>query len=128
MSIHKNQCCFVGGKSTTDATQSMRILLEKNRNTQRDLHDVFIDLKKTFYRVPRDLIWKAVQAQNILETYVKVIISNGHIAGCKNQVPLYIRRFCRTLNKNQCTLMFNVELNYLTEGLIPNNTHNAFCS
>lgn len=29
VSIHKNQCGFVGGKSTTDATQAMRIVIEK---------------------------------------------------------------------------------------------------
>ena len=34
VSIHKNQCGFIGGKSTTDAIQATRIIMEKYRNAK----------------------------------------------------------------------------------------------
>lgn len=71
--IDKNQCGFVGGKSTVDAIQSLKILIEKHRDAEKDWHMIFIDLLKAFDRVPRHLIWIALRAHNIPEVYVKMI-------------------------------------------------------
>ena len=48
--LNENQCGFVEGKSTLDAIQSLRILIEKHRENNTDLHMVFIDLEKAFDR------------------------------------------------------------------------------
>lgn len=64
----------MGGRSTTDAIQSLRVLMEKYRDARIDLFLVFIDLEKAFDRVPRDLIWAALRWMKIPEAYVKVII------------------------------------------------------
>lgn len=37
------------------------------------LHAVLIDLKKAFDRVPQDLIWSALRANEIEDTYVRII-------------------------------------------------------
>ena len=44
--LHDNQCGFVEGKSTIDAIQCLRILMEKHRDARKDLFLVFIDLEK----------------------------------------------------------------------------------
>ena len=47
--IHYYQCGFVPGKSTVDAIQVMRILVEKFRDAAaKNLHMIFIDLAKAF--------------------------------------------------------------------------------
>lgn len=71
--LHPNQCGFVAGKSTSDAIQAMRILIEKHREARKDLHVIFIDLEKAFDRVPRDLIWAALRYHSIPEPYVAII-------------------------------------------------------
>ena len=73
-SIHDHQCGFQGGLSTTDALQTVKILSEKYREDNKDLHAVFIDLEKAFDRVPRDLIWSAMRAHDIPEAYIQIIM------------------------------------------------------
>ena len=72
--LHDNQCGFVEGKSTIDAIQCLRILMEKHRDARKDLFLVFIDLEKAFDRVPRELIWLALRAHDIPEVYVSMIM------------------------------------------------------
>jgi len=71
--LSQDQCGFVGGKSTIDAIQSLRILMEKHRDASRDLHMIFVDLEKAFDKVPRDLIWTALRARKVPETYVQMV-------------------------------------------------------
>ena len=49
--ISKNQYEFTPGKGTTDAMFSLRMLMEKYRDGQRELYCVFVDLEKV-YQVP----------------------------------------------------------------------------
>ena len=42
------------GKGTIDAMFALRMLMEKYREGQRELHSVFVDLKKTYDRGPRE--------------------------------------------------------------------------
>ena len=82
--LNENQCEFVEGKSTLDAIQSLRILVENYRDNYNDLHMVFIDLEKAFDRVPRDLIWAALRAQKVPEIFVKLIKVHSHtLATCR---------------------------------------------
>ena len=45
--INKQQYGFTPGKGTTDAMFALRMLMEKYRKGQRELHCLFMDLKLT---------------------------------------------------------------------------------
>lgn len=71
--LPKNHCGFVPEKSTVDAIQALRILMEKHRDAKKNLHIVFIDFEKAFDRVPRSLIWAALRYYEVPEIYVRII-------------------------------------------------------
>ena len=51
--ISKQQYRFIPVKGTTDVMFPLRMLMEKYREGQRELHCVFVDLEKALNRVPR---------------------------------------------------------------------------
>ena len=52
--ISKQQYGFMLGKKTTHAMFALRMLIEKYREGQRELHCVFLDLEKAYNMVPRE--------------------------------------------------------------------------
>ncbi|KAK3556262.1 hypothetical protein QTP70_007141 [Hemibagrus guttatus] len=59
-------------KSTTDAIFALRILMEKYRDGQRELHCVFVDLEKVYNRAPREELWYCMRKSGVAEKYVRV--------------------------------------------------------
>ena len=73
VAISEHHYGFMPGKCTTDAIFALKILAEKYREGQKELHYVFIDLEKAYDRVARDQVWQCLRQAGTKETYVRVI-------------------------------------------------------
>ncbi|KAK3562558.1 hypothetical protein QTP86_002039 [Hemibagrus guttatus] len=71
--IPVEQYGFMPRKSTTDAIFALRILMEKYRDGQRELHCVLVDLEKAYDRVPREELWYCMRKSGVAEKYVRVV-------------------------------------------------------
>jgi hypothetical protein len=71
--ITENQFGFMPGKSTMEAIFLIRKLMERCREKKKDLHIVFIDLKKAYDKVPRNVMWWALQKHKISTKYITLI-------------------------------------------------------
>ncbi|KAK3511498.1 hypothetical protein QTP70_009001 [Hemibagrus guttatus] len=71
--ICEQQYGFMPRKSTTDAIFALRILMEKYRDGQRELHCLFVDLEKAYDRVPREELWYCMRKSGVAEKYVRVV-------------------------------------------------------
>ena len=70
--ISKQQYGFMPGKGTTDAMFALRMLMEKYREGQRELHSIFVDLEKAYDRVPWEKLWYCMRKSGIVEKYVQL--------------------------------------------------------
>ena len=71
--ISKQQYGFMPGKETTDAMFALRMLMEKYREGQRELHCTFMDLEKACDRVPREKLWYCMRKSGMAEKYMRLI-------------------------------------------------------
>ena len=63
----------MSGKGTTDAMFTLRMLIEKYRKGQRELHCVFMDLEKAYNRVAREELWYCMRKSGIVEKYEQLV-------------------------------------------------------
>ena len=76
VNIRENQFGFRPGMSTTEPVFALRQLQDKCRETNQDLHMVFVDLEKAFDRIPMDLIWWCLRKKGVPEEYIIKILQD----------------------------------------------------
>ncbi|GKD98340.1 retrovirus-related pol polyprotein LINE-1 [Tanacetum coccineum] len=71
--VSENQFGFMPGRSTTETIHLLKILMEKYRERQRDLHMAFLDLEKAYDSVSRELLWRTLRDKGTPRRYSRVI-------------------------------------------------------
>ena len=74
LKFSNQQYGFMPGKSTTDALFALRVLMEKYREGQKELHCVFVDLEKAYDKVPREEVWYCMRKSGLAEKYVRIVL------------------------------------------------------
>ena len=52
---------------------ALRVLMEKYREGQKELHCVFVDLENAYDKVPREEVWYCMRKSGFTERYVRRI-------------------------------------------------------
>ena len=73
LKFSNQQYGFMPGKSTTDALFALRVLMEKYREGQKELHCVLVDLEKAYDKVPREEVWYCMRKSGLAEKYVRIV-------------------------------------------------------
>ena len=68
-----NQFGFMPGRSTIEAIFLLRQVMERYREQKKDLHMVFIDLEKAYDKIPRNVMWWALEKHKVPTKYVALI-------------------------------------------------------
>jgi len=74
------------GKNTMDAIIALRMMIEKYREGQKELHYVFIDLEKAYDRVPRQKLWHCMRQAGVTQKYIRVV--QNMYTGCEDNCEM----------------------------------------
>jgi hypothetical protein len=71
--VTKNQFGFMPGRSTMEAIFLVRQLMERYKQQKKELYMVFIYLEKTYNKIPRNVMWWALEKHKVPAKYITLI-------------------------------------------------------
>ena len=122
VTIAKQQFGFMPGRSTSDAIFCLRMLFEKWIVRQKAVHYAFIDLEKTYDRVPGEELWECLRLAETSECYIWIFkdMYDGATATVKSAAGL-IEKFKVSVGLHQGSalspFLFAIIMDKLTEDI-----------
>src|SRR6266540_1175611 len=77
-SVTQKQFGIMPGRSTMEAIFLIRQLMERYREQKKNLHMVFIDLEKAYDKIPRNIMWWALEKHKATTKYITLIKDMYH--------------------------------------------------
>src|SRR5207244_11859151 len=74
----QNQFGLMLRRSTMEAIFLIRQLMERYRDQKIDLHMVFIDLEKAYDKIPRNVMWWALEKHKVPTKYITLVKDMYH--------------------------------------------------
>eukprot|EP00102_Acyrthosiphon_pisum_P016797 XP_008187888.1 PREDICTED: uncharacterized protein LOC103310660 [Acyrthosiphon pisum] len=81
--VGKYQCGFTKGRSTNDLIFTLRQIMEKYYEFDKDLHMTFIDFRQAYDSVDREQLWIVLQNVRLFKKLVSLVKSCNSNATCK---------------------------------------------
>ena len=71
--LGEEQVGFRQGRSTTDQIFTLRMILEKYREYNKDLHQLFVDYRQAYDSIHRSSMWHILEQYNIPKKLIRLI-------------------------------------------------------
>jgi hypothetical protein len=71
--VTKNQFGFMSGRSTMETIFLIRQLMKRCREQKKDLHIIFNDLEKAYDKLPKNVMWWALQKHKVSSKFITLI-------------------------------------------------------
>ena len=85
---------FRKGRSSTDPTFCLKLLIEKRGEFNLETHLLFIDYEKAFYNIERQILFNILKVRHILDILLKAIVNiyiqNKIMIKINNKLPKLI--------------------------------------
>jgi reverse transcriptase-like protein len=116
--IHEAQCGFRKGRGCVDQIYSLKECLAMSKQKGKELYMCFVDLRKAYDSVNRDLLWKAMGEYGVSEKTVKIVNSLYENTRAQVRVKGVLSDFLslKTGVKQGCVLsplLFNIFLDWV---------------
>jgi hypothetical protein len=123
--LHEAQCGFRKGRGCVDQIFNLKECISLARQKGKSLYMCFVDLRKAYDSVNRDLLWKAMREYGVSEKIIKIVNSLYENTRAKVRVKGKLSEFLslKTGVKQGCVLsplLFNIFIDWVVRKVMNN--------